>query len=66
MIKINGRKVECSHFPDGTLLLKELLPKSNDKVVLTWLFENNEERLLSLFMSGHFLPLPPVIAILSI
>lgn len=53
MIKINGRKVECSHFPDGTLLLKELLPKSNDKVVLTWLFENNEELVTLFFLTKH-------------
>lgn len=53
MIKINGRKVELSHFPDGTLLVKELVPNTDGKVVLTWLFENNEELVALFFVTKH-------------
>ncbi len=52
MIKINGKQVELSHFPDGTLLVKELIPNST-KVVLTWLFENNEELVALFFLTKH-------------
>lgn len=52
MIKINGKQVEFSHFPDGTLLLKELVP-TTEKVVLTWLFENNEELVGLFFLTKH-------------
>lgn len=52
MIKINGKQVELSHFPDGTLLVKELIPDS-EKVVLTWLFENNEELVALFFLTKH-------------
>lgn len=52
MIKINGKQVELSHFPDGTLLVKELIPDS-EKVVLTWLFENDEELVALFFLTKH-------------
>lgn len=52
MIKINGKRVEISHFPDGTLLVKELIP-SSEKVVLTWLFESNEELVALFFLTKH-------------
>lgn len=52
MIKIDERKVEFNHFPDGTLLLKELPPKT-DSVTLTWLYENNEEMAALYFLTKH-------------
>lgn len=52
MIKINGKQVELSHFPDRTLLIKELVPDT-EKVVLTWLFENNEELVALFFLTKH-------------
>ena len=51
MIQINGKKVELGHFPDGTLLVKELIP--DRKVVMTWLFENNEELVALYFLTKH-------------
>ncbi len=52
MIKINGKQVDLKHFPDGTLLLKELAPET-EKVTLTWLFENNEELVGLYFLTKH-------------
>ena len=52
MIQINGKQVNLKHFPDGTLLIKELAPDC-EKVVLTWLFENNEELVALYFLANH-------------
>ena len=41
MIKCNKEQVNLGHFPDGTLLIKEL-PPQGEKAVLTWLYENND------------------------
>ncbi len=53
MIKCNGKPVDLKHFPDGTLLMKELAPKE-EQVVLTWLYENNEELVALYFLTKHF------------
>lgn len=52
MIQINGKQVNLKHFPDGNLLIKELAPDC-EKVVLTWLFENNEELVALYFLANH-------------
>ena len=52
MIKINGKQVDLRHFPDGTLLLKELALET-EKVTLTWLFESNEELVALYFLTKH-------------
>lgn len=52
MIKLNGKQVDVKHFPDGTLLLKEIAPNM-DAVVLTWLYENNEELVALYFLTKH-------------
>ncbi len=52
MIKINDKQVDLKHFPDGTLLLKELAPET-DKVVLSWFFANNEELVALYFLTKH-------------
>lgn len=52
MIQINGKQVNLNHFPDGTLLIKEFVPDC-EKVVLTWLFENNEEMVALYFLANH-------------
>ena len=52
MIKCNEKIVNLNHFPDGTLLIKELAPE-NEKVVLTWLYENNEEMVALYFLANH-------------
>lgn len=52
MITCNGKKIELNHFPDGTLLMKELAPDT-EKVTLTWLFESNEELTALYFLTKH-------------
>lgn len=52
MIKLNNKQVDLKHFPDGTLLLKELAPEV-EKVVLSWYFENNEELVALYFLTKH-------------
>jgi len=52
MIKCNNKKVDLNHFPDGTLLMKELAPEA-EKITLTWLYENNEELVALYFLTKH-------------
>lgn len=52
MIKCNGKQVDLGHFPDGTLLIKELAP-NGEKAVITWLYENNEEMVALYFLTKH-------------
>ncbi len=51
MIKYNERPVNISHFPDGTLLMKELM--DGNEATITWLYENNEELLAVYFLTKH-------------
>ena len=57
MIKYNDRLVNIGHFPDGTLLMKELvseeLAPKKEKAFITWLYENNEELLGLYFLTKH-------------
>ena len=52
MIKCNGKQVDLRHFPDGTLLIKELIDETKG-VTLTWLYENNEEMVALYFITKH-------------
>lgn len=55
MIKLNGNIVNVKQFPDGTLLLKEDASCLKDqKIVITWLFENNEELITLIYLVEHF------------
>lgn len=51
MIKLNGKPVEINKFPDGTLLIKE--KPSDDKALVTWRFENNEELVALIYITHH-------------
>ena len=57
MIRINKNDVSVNKFPDGTLLLKEKIPvecrEKNQRAVITWLFENNEELVTLIYLAGH-------------
>lgn len=61
MIRINNKKVEIDHFPDGTLLLKEALADTahdttdcdKTEIIIKWNFENNEELLAVYFLTKH-------------
>ncbi len=52
MIKLNGKTIDLKHFPDGTFLLKELVPKE-EKARITWLFQQNEELVALYFLTKH-------------
>lgn len=57
MIRIEGKEVKISHFPDKTLLLKEKLSDlgkgKSEELVITWNYENNEELLSLYFLTKH-------------
>jgi ribose-phosphate pyrophosphokinase len=59
MIRINENDVNVNKFPDGTLLLKELISEDcgqeerKRKATITWLFENNEELVTLIYLAGH-------------
>ena len=52
MIKINGQAVDVSHFPDGTLLMKQKYPYTT-QAYITWFFENNEELVALIYLTNH-------------
>lgn len=53
MLKYNEKQINLSHFPDGTLLMKELVPEGEQKATITWLYENNEEFMALWFLTKH-------------
>ena len=53
MIKYNEKQVNLGHFPDGTLLMKELVPEGTTRATITWLYENNEELVALCFLTKH-------------
>ena len=56
MIKVNGRTIELGHFPDGTLLVKENVPKDfNTERIATimWKYENDSEMVALIYLTKH-------------
>lgn len=53
MIKLNGKKVDINHFPDGTMLLKERVEYGEVFCRVVWLYENNEELTALIFLKKH-------------
>lgn len=57
MIRLNGKKIDVKHFPDGTLLLKEKVSETcgsrDNAAVIKWNYENNEELLAVYFLTKH-------------
>ena len=56
MLKLNDKVIELGHFPDGTLLVKELVPTDHTApraATVTWLFESNEELVALIFLTKH-------------
>lgn len=51
MIRINDKKIDLKHFPDGTMLIKHLSDGENTKI--TWLYDNDEECMLIYFLVKH-------------
>lgn len=56
MLKLNGQTVSLGQFPDGTLLIKENVPKRFDgerSARILWCFENNEELVALIYLVKH-------------
>jgi hypothetical protein len=56
MLKINHQPVALNHFPDGTLLIKENVPKDfeNERSArVSWHFESNEELAALIYIVKH-------------
>ena len=53
MIQYNGKTVTLNHFPDGTLLRKEMITEK-EEAVIRWNYENNEEMVALYFLVKHF------------
>lgn len=56
MLELNGKKIETGRFPDGTLLIKENVPRKYDSersAIVTWRFESNEELVALIFIVKH-------------
>lgn len=52
MLLYNGRHVEISHFPDGTILMKQAVEKCEGHSIV-WYFENNEELVALIYLVNH-------------
>lgn len=53
MIRLDGKPVEIGHFPDGTLLIKEMVKHTEGQHIILWNYENNEELLAVYFLTKH-------------
>lgn len=57
MIELDGKKTEIGNFPDGTLLIKENVPRIYDNSerssTVRWCFENNEELVALIYIVKH-------------
>ena len=51
MIRVNGKEVEIEHFPDSTLLIKNICLDGEGHI--EWKFENNEELVTLQFLVRH-------------
>ena len=51
MIRINDKKIDMKHFPDGTMLIKYLA--DNESTKITWRYDNDEECMLMYFLVKH-------------
>lgn len=56
MLKLNGKPIELGRFPDGTLLIKEDVPKDYNTertAELSWFFENDAETVALIYITKH-------------
>lgn len=51
MLKVNGCPLEINKFPDGTFLMKHIV--GYREATITWLFENNDELVALIYLTGH-------------
>lgn len=52
MIKLNNIEVKPGSFPDGTMLIKQDIPKT-DEVKISWLYENDRETIALIYLANH-------------
>lgn len=52
MIRINGKEIVPDCFPDGSMLIKQDIPKA-DKITLEWLYDNDRETLAIVYLANH-------------
>ena len=56
MIKLDGRVVNLGHFPDGTLLIKENVPRDYEaerSAKISWKYENDAEMVALIYLTKH-------------
>ena len=56
MIKLDGRVVNIGHFPDGTLLIKEDVPRDYEgerSATISWKYENDTELVALIYLTKH-------------
>ena len=56
MIEVNGIKIEQSHFPDNTLLMKfnpDEIPDDGNDIEITWIYENDAELFTLICLKRH-------------
>ena len=56
MLELNAKRVEIGSFPDGTMLIKQDIPKdfnTNRDAFITWHYENDAETLALVYLTGH-------------
>ncbi len=52
MIKLNGVEVSLGSFPDGTMLIKQEAPET-DEITISWFYENDRELVAIIFLTNH-------------
>lgn len=52
MIKMNDVRVEIGSFPDGTMLIKQDIPRA-EEVKLSWFYENDKEMVALIYLANH-------------
>ena len=52
MIKLNGKEVTLGNFPDGTMLIKQEIPES-EEITVSWFYENDRELVAVVFLVNH-------------
>ena len=52
MICINGKPMAIGNFPDGSMLIKEIVPKA-DRVDLSWYYEDDKELIALIYIANH-------------
>ena len=52
MIRLNGNNIDIGSFPDGTMLIKQDIPKE-DKITIEWFYENDRETLAVMYLAEH-------------